>query len=67
MRKPILVSLLALPVAFCQHAPETHVVSDYCQIARPIDWSSFDTRQTKQQIDSHNRAWVKLCRKAGAK
>ena len=37
--------------------------STYCQIARPITWAAADTRVTKQQIDVHNRAWKRLCRK----
>jgi hypothetical protein len=61
MKRAALVTLLALPVGFCQHqnaAPAT----TYCQIARPITWTSTDTRITKEQIDAHNRTWKRLCR-----
>lgn len=36
----------------------------YCQIARPIYWSAADTRKTKEQIDTENRKYKKLCSKA---
>lgn len=40
--------------------------STYCQIkTKPILWSAKDTRATKEQIDSENRVWKKLCRPAG--
>lgn len=35
----------------------------YCQIAKPIYWSRNDTRQTKEQVDKHNRVWKQLCAK----
>ena len=38
-------------------APDT-----FCQIAKPITWSANDTRFTKEQADSHNRVWKRLCR-----
>ena len=36
----------------------------YCQIAKPIYWSSKDTRITKEQADKHNRIWKRLCNEA---
>lgn len=33
----------------------------YCQISRPILWSSKDTRLTKEAVDKHNRVWKRLC------
>ena len=33
----------------------------YCQIAKPVYWSRNDTRQTKEQVDRHNRVWKRLC------
>jgi hypothetical protein len=33
----------------------------YCQIAKPIYWSSKDTRGTKEQADRENRKWKALC------
>lgn len=39
--------------------------STYCQIkTKPIRWHRTDTRETKEQIDSENRVWKKLCRPA---
>lgn len=35
----------------------------FCQIAKPIYWSSADTRATKEQVDAHNRKWKRLCKK----
>ncbi len=33
----------------------------YCDIARPIQWSARDTRETKEQADRENRKWKRLC------
>ncbi|MGX5776499.1 hypothetical protein [Methylorubrum zatmanii] len=33
----------------------------YCDIARPIDWSAQDTRETKEAADRENRKWKRLC------
>lgn len=35
----------------------------FCAIAKPIFWSSRDTRITKEQADIHNRKIKQLCRK----
>ncbi len=35
----------------------------FCQIFQPIRWSPTDTRATKEQADTMNRIWVKLCAK----
>ncbi len=50
-------------VMYCQlnNAPIAPA-SDYCRIARPITWAAADTRRTKEQVDSHNRVWAKLCK-----
>lgn len=42
-------------------APPTTAGARFCAVARPIFWSADDSRQTKEQIDSHNRAWKRLC------
>lgn len=39
-------------------------ISSYCAIAKPITWSAQDTRATKEEVDTHNRIWKRLCRKA---
>jgi hypothetical protein len=62
----IAASLLALPVAFCQHTQQPQHVSTFCSVARPILWDPSDTRATKEAVDAHNRAWKSLC-KAGKK
>ena len=33
----------------------------YCQIAKPMYFSKDDTRRSKEQMDTHNRVWKKLC------
>lgn len=53
-------------VMFCQ-PPEHKVATDsYCQISKPIYWNSSDTRKTKEQVDTHNRVWKKLCQQTSA-
>jgi hypothetical protein len=64
MTRALVASLLALPTAFCQHTEvATPPISMFCNIARPITWVPEDTRITKEQIDAHNRAWKRLCKK----
>ena len=33
----------------------------FCDGAKPIFWSAKDTRQTKEQIDTHNRKVKRFC------
>lgn len=33
----------------------------FCQIAKPIRFSANDTRQTKEEVDIHNRKWKAVC------
>lgn len=49
---------------YCQavHTPATQGAT-FCQIAAPIYWSVGDSRKTKEQVDSHNRKWKRLCQK----
>lgn len=35
----------------------------FCQLYQPVRWSSADTRGTKEQVDSLNRTWKRICRK----
>jgi hypothetical protein len=42
-----------------QEAPAP--ISTYCQIAKPMYFSKDDTRKSKEQMDTHNRVWKKLC------
>lgn len=50
-------------VMTCQLAAQP-LAGTFCQIYRPIYWSATDTRRTKEQADSNNRKWKRLC--AGA-
>jgi hypothetical protein len=43
--------------------PPASAGATFCQVARPITWSAQDSRQTKEQVDRHNRVWKRLCRK----
>lgn len=42
-------------------APAT---DSYCALTRPIYFKSTDDRFTKEQADSHNRKWKRICRDA---
>lgn len=33
----------------------------FCQVSKPIYWSTNDTRSTKEQVDTHNKKWKALC------
>lgn len=33
----------------------------YCQVARPISWSTKDTDETIRQVKAHNAVYTKLC------
>jgi hypothetical protein len=50
-----------LIIMFCQPQAAPPVADTYCQIAKPIYWSAFDTRATKEQVDRENRKFKKLC------
>ena len=55
---------IGLGIMFCQVQEAPKPVSDsYCEISKPIYWSASDTRQTKEQVDTHNRIWKSLCQK----
>lgn len=34
----------------------------FCQVYKPVLWSVNDTRLTKEQVDSMNRTWKRLCK-----
>ena len=48
------VSMTCKPVA-------TPPSDTYCSIARPIQWHKSDSRKTKEQADTHNRKYKRLC------
>ena len=43
------------------HTPAT-TGATFCQVSAPIYWSVGDSRKTKEQVDSHNRKWKRLCK-----
>lgn len=61
IRTTILVLILASGVTSCASLPAGIGSAPYCQVAKPIYWSKDDTRGTKEQADTHNRVWKKLC------
>ena len=48
-----------------QSAPAQVSADTFCQIYTPVRWSAADTRKTKEQADTNNRKWKRLC--AGGK
>jgi hypothetical protein len=59
-----------LLIMFCepQKPPAPPPASTYCQIkTKPVFFSPKDTRETKEQIDTENRVWKRLCRPSAAK
>lgn len=50
-------------IAFwCQPvAPPPMPHDAFCAIYKPVLWSKDDTRSTKEQVDSNNRVWKRLC------
>lgn len=51
-------------VMVCQ-LQQQPVPDTFCQIYDPVYWSASDTRKTKEQIDTNNRKWKRLCKPAG--
>lgn len=51
-----------LIVMWCEQPPAPPPTDSFCQLYRPVRWSSRDTRESKEQIDSNNRKWVAVCR-----
>ncbi|TAK50222.1 MAG: hypothetical protein EPO23_03180 [Xanthobacteraceae bacterium] len=54
---------VGLFVMWCGASQPAPIPDTYCQIAKPIYWAASDTRATKEQVDTHNRVWKRLCRK----
>lgn len=44
-----------------QPLPPQTAGAKFCQVYQPVYWNKDDTRQTKEQVDSNNRVWKKLC------
>ena len=65
---PNLNKLFLLPILFvmsgCAHGLTARpvVVSDYCQIAKPITYDrKADSEATVSQVEAHNSKWVCVC------
>lgn len=54
---------IGLGIMFCQTQEPAKVTDSFCEISKPIYWHSSDTRQTKEQVDKHNRVWSGICQK----
>lgn len=52
-------------VMVCQLQQHPVPADTFCQIYSPIYWSASDTRKTKEQIDTNNRKWKRLCKSSG--
>lgn len=53
---------IGLVVAWCNVTqPGVSQGATFCQVYKPTMWSSSDTRKTKEQIDTLNRQWKRLC------
>lgn len=51
-----------LLIMLCQQpTPPVQAHAAFCDVAKPIIWSSQDTRKTKEQADAHNRVGKELC------
>lgn len=46
----------------CEAPATPPPIDTYCQNTRYIRWDTSDTRQTKEQVDTHNRVRKALCR-----
>lgn len=61
LRRLALLSGL-LMLAGCQTTAQTVLgVTDFCDAAEPILYSSRDTEETKRQVREHNAVGVKIC------
>lgn len=49
---------LIVMVCQLQQQPATDT---FCQTYMPVYWSAADTRKTKEQVDTNNRKWKRLC------
>lgn len=56
-----------LIIMFCQPPAPPPGVDTYCKNFKPILWSAADTRKTKEDIDTENRKWKRLCAAAPKK
>lgn len=59
----LLLTIFAVTEAGCQHPTPIVATSgaDFCDIGRPISYSSRDTPETRAEILSHNAAGCAIC------
>lgn len=62
--RPVMLVLIAtvimLTLSACAHKTVSVETDLFCQIAKPITWSSKDTDETIRQAKAHNAVGVKL-------
>lgn len=62
------LTVIALPILIgcltTTNSGETRGAATFCEVAKPITYSTRDTPETVSQILSHNAAWRELCQKA---
>lgn len=46
---------------WCDAEQQRVPVDSFCQLAKPVYWAAADTRQTKEQVDRHNRVFKAIC------
>jgi len=56
------VTCFGFLVFFSCSVPTPAPSDSFCQIYTPIRWSAADTRLTKEQVDTRNRVWKRLCK-----
>ena len=47
----------------CEQPLPPASTATFCQIYKPNFWDKNDTRETKEQVDTNNRIYKKLCSK----
>ena len=67
MHRLLMAAACAALLGGCAHDVSAPALSaaPYCDVAKPIYWSSKDTRQTKEQADRENAKWKRLCQTSG--
>jgi len=60
----VMIGVMALSGCAKQAPEPVLAVAPYCDVYKPILWSANDTRKTKEQVDTENRIWKRLCDKA---
>lgn len=48
-------------VMYCQLQGAPVPTDTFCQLYQPVYWSATDSRKTKEQIDTNNRKYKRLC------